>query len=443
MDLVEQFLARYRKEYDFYDQAARLAAQKLESGLQAAGIRSMVTSRAKLPLRLEDKVRQRMPGKHYQTVEDIFVDIVDLAGCRVALYFPGDREQVRNLVRNLFHLVEPAKEFPTKATPSYEKRFSGYWATHYRVQLYERDLNDTQKRYAQARIEIQVASVLMHGWSEVEHDLVYKPSQGYLSVEEYAILDELNGLVMAGEIALERLQKAGEARVSDSGRPFTDHFDLAVHLLDRASSILGGSFADSALGRVDLLFDFLAKVNLCTPQQIAAYISALHDDTEKRPIAEQIVDQILAEDQSRYGAWESVRASRQGSSQQFSDAHAPSRGATYEEMGRFLVAWIAFERANQDRAAKSNPPSSSQIGYLPIMRLVESSGVYGPSEISEIDRIRRLRNALVHGVSSIDPRDLNEAADLLTLLKGKLLVSKAKAIKRTPRQSKRTNPRKS
>ncbi len=168
----------------------------------------MVTSRAKSPLRLEDKVRQRMPEKHYQTVEDIFVDIVDLAGCRVALYFPADREQVRNLVKNLFQLVEPAKEFPTKATPSYEKRFSGYWATHYRVQLYERDLNDTQKRYAQARIEIQVASVLMHGWSEVEHDLVYKPLQGHLSVEEYAILDELNGLVMAGEIALERLQKS-------------------------------------------------------------------------------------------------------------------------------------------------------------------------------------------------------------------------------------------
>lgn len=311
------------------------------------------------------------------------------------------------------------------------------------MQLYDPDLNDTQKRYAQARIEIQVASVLMHGWSEVEHDLVYKPFQGHLSVEEYAILDELNGLVMAGEIALERLQKAGEARVSDSGRPFTDYFDLAVHLLDRASSILGGSFGDAALGRVDLLFDFLAKVNLCTPQQIATYISALHDDTEERPIAEQIVDQILAEDQSRYGAWESVRASRQGSSQQFSDAHAPSRGVTHEEMGRFLAAWIAFERANQDRAAKSISPSSSQIKYLPIMRLVESSGVYEASEISEIDRIRRLRNTLVHGVSSIDSRDLNEASHLLSSLKGKLPVNKAKAIKRSPRQSKRTNPRKS
>ncbi len=48
----------------------------------------------------------------------------------------------------------------------------------------------------------------MHSWAEVEHDLVYKPINGKLSDEEYAILDEINGLVLSGEIALERLQKA-------------------------------------------------------------------------------------------------------------------------------------------------------------------------------------------------------------------------------------------
>lgn len=32
------------------------------------------------------------------------------------------------------------------------------------------------------------------------HDLVYKPLQGTLSDEELAILDELNGLVLAGKL---------------------------------------------------------------------------------------------------------------------------------------------------------------------------------------------------------------------------------------------------
>lgn len=157
-----------------------------------------MTSRAKSAARLEPKVRARAVRKSYSTPDDIYNDIVDLAGARVALYFPEQRDQVDALVRQLFTVLDH-RTFPdTSAKPSYEKRFSGYWAAHYRVQLREPFLADSQKRYTEARIEIQVASVLMHAWSEVEHDLVYKPLQGRLSDEEYDILDELNGLVDCG-----------------------------------------------------------------------------------------------------------------------------------------------------------------------------------------------------------------------------------------------------
>lgn len=38
MGIIEDFVSRYRKECEFYDQAARLVAQTVESNLQAAGI---------------------------------------------------------------------------------------------------------------------------------------------------------------------------------------------------------------------------------------------------------------------------------------------------------------------------------------------------------------------------------------------------------------------
>ncbi|MGD9769225.1 MAG: RelA/SpoT protein, partial [Pseudolabrys sp.] len=85
MDIYESFVARYRKEYDFYDQAGRLAAQLIEKSLQDSGIRAIVTARAKSPSRLEQKIRQRASTKNYKTVEEIFEDIVDLAGVRIAL----------------------------------------------------------------------------------------------------------------------------------------------------------------------------------------------------------------------------------------------------------------------------------------------------------------------------------------------------------------------
>src|SRR5690606_26085090 len=148
-----------------------------------------------------------------------------------------------------------------------------------RVHLPETILNESQKRYAEAMIEIQVASVLMHAWSEVEHDLVYKPLQGKLSEDEYAILDELNGMVLAGEIALERLQRAAENRVSTHDREYSDHYDLASSLLKLSRVKLGvQSVHDSSIGRVDLLFALLKQLDLNKPEKLAKYIDALHAD---------------------------------------------------------------------------------------------------------------------------------------------------------------------
>ena len=50
--------------------------------------------------------------------------------------------------------LDPAKEFPSEASaPTYTKRFSGYWATHYRVQLRESALSDAHKRYAEVGLD--------------------------------------------------------------------------------------------------------------------------------------------------------------------------------------------------------------------------------------------------------------------------------------------------
>jgi ppGpp synthetase/RelA/SpoT-type nucleotidyltranferase len=409
MDLIEDFIARYRKEFDFYDQAARLAAQTLEVNLQAAGIRSMVTYRPKALGRLEAKCRQRASTKRYTTVDDIYKDIVDLAGTRVALYFPAEREQVDKLIKQYFVLLESPLMFPAPATSSSKKRFSGYWATHYRVQLKESMLTEAHKRYAEARIEIQVASVLMHAWSEVEHDLVYKPLEGTLSEEEYAILDELNGMVIVGELALERLQKAGEARVAAGGRHFANHYDLAAHILNRTAGMVAGPLGDSALGRIDLLFNLLTRLNLATPDQLTPYIEALHTDTERRPIADQIIDRLLADDDSRYKVYEEVRTADKAFL-----GIVPGEGrfmepGIHEAMGFFLSQWIELERLVRRPLRDVDPRGL----IMPTGKVLERIGLHEPETLMEIERIRRLRNNLVHGIEVPDSGDLLQAGQRL------------------------------
>jgi hypothetical protein len=348
------------------------------------------------------------------SVEDIYRDIVDLAGTRLALYFPADRLEVERLVRSSFEILETPRVFPEASSPTYKKRFSGYWATHYRVRLLEAELSETEKRYLEARIEIQVASVLMHAWSEVEHDLVYKPAEGVLSDEEYAILDELNGLVIAGEIALERLQKAIEARVAEKGRKFTSHFDLAGYLLEVARPLLSTSPDEAALGRIDLLYSLLERLSIDTPGKLAPYVKNLHADTERRPIADQVIDQILGADPLRYNIYSEVRAARASE-----EGGTPARHGSPElqqSMGRFLDSWIRFEKTLRSRFKGESRRPKQQ----PLISLIRASEIEDPAQRFDIERIRSIRNNLVHGIETPDSDTLTSAAARLDQITAEL-----------------------
>jgi ppGpp synthetase/RelA/SpoT-type nucleotidyltranferase len=408
MNVIERFMERYRREVDYFDQAARLVYEQLDAALASSGVRAMVTYRAKRPERLEQKIRQRARTKNYRQTKDIYDDIVDFAGVRVALYFPGARGEVEKIIRARFDLVEEPKVFPTGQNPTYEKRFSGYWATHYRLRLREGNLLDGQKRYADARVEVQVASVLMHAWSEVEHDLVYKPLQGQLSEDEYAILDELNGLVLAGEIALERLQRAMQARVARDGTPFGNHFELAAFLLKAAAPLLKGGAHESALGRVDALFDLLTRLELSTPERIQPFLGALHADTDRRSIADQIVDQVVATDESRYRLYSEIRHRYDTK-----DGHGRSsarRRSEQEALGTFLTNWIALDR-RLGRARRVKGLEGPEV--LADRRVLERYLELDPEVRREIDRIRMLRNNVVHGEAEPDAAVLREATATL------------------------------
>lgn len=409
MGFIEDFVARYTKEYDFYSQSARLAAQLLETNLQEAGVRSIVTYRAKSIARLEEKCRQREAAHDsYASVDEIFEDIVDLAGIRVALYFPAESSQVDGIITRLFHQVSPKKSFPDPTRLRLDKRFAGYSAVHYRIQMKEQDLSEPQKRYADARIEVQVASVLMHAWSEVEHDLVYKPLAGDLSEEEYALLDQLNGLVMAGEISLERLQKAGEARVAVKGRKIANHYDLAVYLLGLGANLTGEQINDAGLGRVDLLFDLIRDLNLDTPETLAPYLEALHGNLDLRPLAEQIIDALLADDPARYELYSSIRARRRP---KFPGAETEDDDI-FRQVGIFMARWIELEGLIRELTSDLKPGRPTVFN----VRQLESLNLLDGDMLAEFDRLRRIRNNLVHGIEIPDVSDIAEAARRLEVI---------------------------
>lgn len=402
MDLIDDFMARYVREYDFYEKASRLVASRLQQDLDEAGVRCIITNRAKSITRLEAKCRQRNAKTPYSSVEQIYDDIVDLSGVRVALYFPLQRTLVGNRIESLFYVLR-RKKFPEDSPPqeNADPRFVGYSATHYHVRLREDDLADADKRFSTTKTEIQIASVLMHAWAEVDHDLVYKPQDQSLSLEEHAILNQLNGLVTTGEGMLETLQRLGQQRITERERRFSNHYDLAAYLLSQPNIASDSPVSASGLGRVDLLFDFLAELEMVTPEQLEPYLEALHGNLESRPLAQQVVDALTAEDPERYLMYQNIRLRRYASEQELNHFN--------QLIGRFLSSWISLEQLERELVPPPPPPMQKRVA--PTGRELERAGYLDEDMRRELDLLRRMRNQLVHGIETPSAAELDEAAD--------------------------------
>jgi ppGpp synthetase/RelA/SpoT-type nucleotidyltranferase len=394
---IEDFVSEYERQFDFWEAAAGNARALIESELSGAGLRAIVTSRAKSVDRLADKLRQRDRDRHYTSTDEIEADIVDRAGVRVALYFPGQMGEAERLIEGAL-VVERTKSFPDERPAGVgRKRFSGYGARHFHVRVPEKALPSRNARYSSAIVEVQVASVLMHAWSEVEHDLVYKPLEGELSPSELALLDQLNGLVLAGEIALEQLQKAGDERVVAAASHFRDHYELGEFLRSRIASG-GRELSDTALGRVDILFDYLADRGESRAAEIDPYLELLEHDFEERPVAEQLADLMLSGDPDRYSAYRKARSkSRHPSGRQDQEPSATA-AAAHQEVGQFIAAWAEIEALLNEVS-----PDAARRPFPTRLRKARARGLLDEQDYEQLSTLRELRNKIVHAPATVIP----------------------------------------
>ena len=407
MDLINQFIDNYKKKFNYYESVGRLAAGQLEAVLRSSGIRAMVTYRAKNPGRLKSKVLHRNAKRPvpYRNIKEIYEDIADLCGVRVSLYFPGDRLQADQLIRDQFHILE-SKQFPEQSKPpTYHKRFSGYWANHYRIHLKEDMVQPSEKRYCSARVEIQVASVLMHAWSEVQHDLVYKPMQGTLSEEELAILDELNGLVLTGEIALERLQAAGNERIQNSQAAFANQFELASYLYNYLSNNFLPEDIKLRMGNIELLFRFLSSLKILRAKDIGPIVKSVKFEKDKRTISQQIIDQIISGNEKRYQAYQKLRSDDSNLNEEQQEA-----------INYFFGQWVPLENL-LNHVTKRSSRTVSVFNINALKRL----GVLDKECINQIAFLRKMRNSLIHDIEVPEISCIRELAEQARALNETLL----------------------
>lgn len=395
--VISDFIKQYNKEFDFYQELARIVANKLDDQVIKRGIKAIVTHRAKRPDRLKEKLSKRNEEKNYQNTEEISSDILDLAGVRAALYFPSENSILSEIITDTFIVVEK-KTFPNEPhKPKPGKRFSGYWATHYRVKLKEEVDN---KRYKDTIVEIQVASVLMLAWSEVEHDLVYKPLSGNLSEDELAILDEINGLVLSGEIALERLQRAMAERTKKQN-DITDKYELTNLIVNS----LGKDYFDTLkLGPTFLLDNFnkyIEKINIVA---LTKYLQKVNPNAPES-VTDQILDMLLSDNYNLNfeNYFESLRASKK----------------SIFGFESFVKCWVILEKAT--REIQKDQETSSSKYLVPKFDILKDLKILSIDDLMELNKFRKIRNQLVHGVGQINESDLQESFFTLSKITAKVI----------------------
>ena len=388
MSIIDDFILHYKNRCSLYEQVREYAENIVESNLLDSGIMAITSSRVKDANRLKEKLLLRQKDTDYTSFSDIENDIVDFIGVRIALYFPNDQKKVESIIYQLFE-VEKIKVFPNeqRKNDTYTRRFSGYCATHYRVFLKEN--KNTQLPQERIRIEIQVASLLMHAWSEVEHDLTYKQKKGLVSYDEYESLDEINGLVIAAEISLQRLQRISELRISAESKPFSNHYLLASYIYDKVEAQFNGEII---LGDVETLYRVLKSKDRLTPQKVYNDLQKI-DYTDPAPIAQQLVDMY---------ADNSMKVSQLV-------LHAKDQKASYDieskaddkTVGAFLRSWISLEKTIEAAMRKANyskKPYSAHTTY----RFLQEHGVLSEQALENYHYLRRVRNELVHGIEPLD-----------------------------------------
>lgn len=308
-DVINSFVVDWVQIKYFYSEIASLAQELCETLLASNGIRAIVTHRVKQGNRLEAKLRERVrkQGKVYRTAADIRNDIVDLAGVRIALYFPSDREKIEKIINDAFTDIDyrvfpeeddyrpktPASSTISEGSFEFKQRFQGYSADHYRVRMKIENLSTKRLREdfqkSNPVIEIQVASVLMHAWAEIDHDLVYKTlTSGPASREERRLLDATNGLVHTGEVLLQQLQTAMDTRVSYQNKPFCDQYELRAFLKTQIKDSKGSMY------HLDILLLVLRILDLNSPWKLGGKLESLAMPDSRAPITLTILEYVLS-----------------------------------------------------------------------------------------------------------------------------------------------------
>jgi len=165
MDIIKKFIVEYKSQQSTYKDFGKIVGKIIRTILKNNEFRYLIVSnRSKGINSLRKKI---IKDKRYQELKTI-TEIDDLTGCRIIFYLDRDIERFRNHIYKEFNVIKEELKYSEDE----------YNALHFVVTLNEDRLKLMEyAKYSSLKCEMQLTTALYHAWSEMNHDIIYKPQK--------------------------------------------------------------------------------------------------------------------------------------------------------------------------------------------------------------------------------------------------------------------------
>ena len=191
-----QLKQKYEETYPKYERLAKNIKQALEIFLVEEDIDVLsVEFRIKEFESFYEKIERKKCKEPYEEIEDI-------CGLRVVCSYTSDLDRVSEVLRREFTVIESVD----KTSLLRHDQF-GYRSWHFIVKIKNDWLEAPNYRGLEdLKVEIQVRTILMHAWADIQHKLAYKKKE-HIPDQILRTMSQLCAILENADNQLEQLRK--------------------------------------------------------------------------------------------------------------------------------------------------------------------------------------------------------------------------------------------
>jgi ppGpp synthetase/RelA/SpoT-type nucleotidyltranferase len=241
--VIEGAVDRFSREFDLYYKLSRRVHEICSNLMDENAIRAQVHFRVKSIKSLKGKLERfsKVDSKKYifESIDNVFRNIGDLAAIRIASYRSEDIEIIKNLIKENFSGSGLVKELKFDDKDKYlDGNNNFYKASHCQLTLKDDDLIAPYQNLRGVSCELQVCSMMGHVWNEIEHDIGYKPNEIESGEDEIILLNALGNLTRTGDDIISMLIRRHSKTLEEKGGDFIDLYDFVAKVRGQIGSVL-------------------------------------------------------------------------------------------------------------------------------------------------------------------------------------------------------------